>query len=79
MKNAPWQGDNGVITEGVSRDTNNDGVFFKCEFDPALIYGKFSFRFTLSNLGPSFERTVQGQQRSVTNFYPYSQLYRRSG
>ena len=26
MKNAPWQGDNGVITEGVSRDKNNDGV-----------------------------------------------------
>jgi hypothetical protein len=36
MKNAPWQGDNGVITEGVSRDTNNDGVFFKSIWIRAL-------------------------------------------
>jgi hypothetical protein len=30
MKGAPWQGANGVITEGVARDKNDDGAFFKC-------------------------------------------------
>jgi hypothetical protein len=30
MKNAPWQGTNGVITEGASPSSNNDGVYFKC-------------------------------------------------
>lgn len=29
MKNPPWQGSNGVITEGASPDSNNDGVGFK--------------------------------------------------
>jgi hypothetical protein len=31
MKNAPWQGSNGVITEGASPSSNNDGVYFKCK------------------------------------------------
>jgi hypothetical protein len=30
MKNAPWQGANGVITEGASRAKPNDSVYFKC-------------------------------------------------
>jgi hypothetical protein len=30
MKNAPWQGTDGVITEGSSPNENNDGVYFKC-------------------------------------------------
>jgi hypothetical protein len=30
MKNAPWQGANGVITEGASRTKPNDNVYFKC-------------------------------------------------
>ena len=38
MKNGPWQGSNGVITEGASPNTSNDGVYFKCEspFSSAL-------------------------------------------
>ncbi len=33
MKNGPWQGDNGIITEGGSPGKNNDGVGFKCAYD----------------------------------------------
>lgn len=29
VKNAPWQGSDGIITEGVSTTSNNDGVGFK--------------------------------------------------
>lgn len=29
VKNAPWQGSDGIITEGVSTSSNNDGVGFK--------------------------------------------------
>jgi hypothetical protein len=29
VKNAPWQGSDGIITEGVSLTSNNDGVGFK--------------------------------------------------
>jgi len=29
MKSAPWQGSDGIITEGASPDSNNDGVGFK--------------------------------------------------
>ena len=31
MKNGPWQGSNGVITEGASPNEANDGVYFKCQ------------------------------------------------
>ncbi len=29
VKSGAWQGDNGVITEGASPNSNNDGVGFK--------------------------------------------------
>ncbi|KAF7771085.1 CAZyme family GH76 [Agaricus bisporus var. burnettii] len=32
VKNAPWQGSDGIITEGVSTSSNNDGVGFKAIF-----------------------------------------------
>ncbi|KXN83969.1 Mannan endo-1,6-alpha-mannosidase DCW1 [Leucoagaricus sp. SymC.cos] len=32
MKNAPWQGSDGIITEGASPSSNNDGVGFKAIF-----------------------------------------------
>lgn len=32
MKNAPWQGSDGIITEGSSTTENNDGVGFKAIF-----------------------------------------------
>ncbi|THU88074.1 endo-1,6-alpha-mannosidase [Dendrothele bispora CBS 962.96] len=32
MKSAPWQGSDGIITEGASPDSNNDGVGFKAVF-----------------------------------------------
>lgn len=32
MKNGPWQGSNGVITEGSSPNAANDGVYFKCQY-----------------------------------------------
>lgn len=31
VKNAPWQGSDGIITEGSSTTSNNDGVGFKGE------------------------------------------------
>ncbi|KAI0750302.1 endo-1,6-alpha-mannosidase [Daedaleopsis nitida] len=36
MKNAPWQGSNGVITEGASPNSNGDGVYFKSVWVRAL-------------------------------------------
>ncbi len=36
MKNGPWQGSNGVITEGASPNSQNDGVYFKCQSFPLL-------------------------------------------
>ncbi|KAJ3545383.1 hypothetical protein NMY22_g2460 [Coprinellus aureogranulatus] len=36
MKNGPWQGSNGVITEGASPNSANDGVYFKSAFVRAL-------------------------------------------
>ncbi|KAI0780123.1 glycoside hydrolase family 76 protein [Fomes fomentarius] len=36
MKNGPWQGSNGVITEGASPNSSNDGVYFKSAFVRAL-------------------------------------------
>ncbi|KAF5360085.1 hypothetical protein D9758_007579 [Tetrapyrgos nigripes] len=32
MKSAPWQGSDGIITEGASPNSNNDGVGFKAIF-----------------------------------------------
>lgn len=29
VKNAPWQGANGIITEGADTDSNDDGDGFK--------------------------------------------------
>jgi hypothetical protein len=34
VKSKQWQGDDGVITEGVSLTSNNDSVGFKCEHRP---------------------------------------------
>lgn len=36
VKNGPWQGSNGVITEGASPNSSNDGVYFKSAFVRAL-------------------------------------------
>ncbi|KAI0717506.1 glycoside hydrolase family 76 protein [Cerioporus squamosus] len=36
MKNGPWQGSNGVITEGASPNAQNDGVYFKSAYVRAL-------------------------------------------
>jgi hypothetical protein len=36
VKVSPWQGKDGVITEGVSLDKSGDGVFFKSIFIRAL-------------------------------------------
>jgi hypothetical protein len=36
MKNAPWQGSNGVITEGASPSSNDDGIYFKSVWVRAL-------------------------------------------
>ncbi|RDX51561.1 endo-1,6-alpha-mannosidase [Lentinus brumalis] len=36
MKNGPWQGSNGVITEGASPNSQNDGVYFKSSYVRAL-------------------------------------------
>jgi hypothetical protein len=32
VRNSQWQGSNGVITEGASPNSNNDGVGFKGMF-----------------------------------------------
>lgn len=32
MKNSPWQGANGVITEGANPNSNNDNAGFKCTY-----------------------------------------------
>jgi hypothetical protein len=31
MKNGPWQGANGVVTEGNHPDKADDSVYFKCK------------------------------------------------
>ncbi|PPQ91191.1 hypothetical protein CVT25_001207 [Psilocybe cyanescens] len=46
VKNAPWQGSNGIITEGASTDSNNDSVGFKAIFIRGL---REAFRRTPQN------------------------------
>ncbi|PFH53228.1 hypothetical protein AMATHDRAFT_137824 [Amanita thiersii Skay4041] len=49
MKNAPWQGSDGIITEGSNTSSNNDGVGFKAIYIRGL-YEAFSRNPSNTNL-----------------------------
>ncbi|KAF8906113.1 glycoside hydrolase family 76 protein [Mucidula mucida] len=55
VKSGAWQGDNGIITEGASPNSNNDGVGFKAVFIRAL--------------GEVFTRTNNNDLRTLIHSY----------
>ena len=73
VKNAAWQGTNGIITEGSDNSVNNDGIGFKglCFFMVGT--GRCS-RCISSNLYPW---TASGLQKVVesSSFDPATGLY----
>jgi len=55
VKSAPWQGTNGIITEGASTASNNDGVGFKAVF--------------VRGLHEAFERSSNNDLRILVHSY----------
>jgi hypothetical protein len=58
MKNAPWQGANGVITEGASPDVDNDDVYFKGAFSSCT--DRITVSHRRSRLGSCAQRALPG-------------------
>lgn len=80
MKSSPWQGEDGVISEGASRDANNDGVGFKCEWDTlelgsrCLIFFVFPAAVLIRALHETYIRSDNADLKNLIKSYTNVQV-----
>lgn len=79
VKSTAWQGSDGIITEGASPSSNNDGVGFKGKCNKPLLLDRFERKFAFSDLHPRPLRSFRSESFEYQLSDPFAQLRRCPG